>query len=151
MCAHNYFRNVVLVQKAVCEAKKQVSIEDSRDWIANSILPDGRIDPGALRVDGDTLDAITSANDFDHIDLLKMNIEGAERYAIEGMTETIRRTSAVVIAAHDHRARGSDTFFRTKSLVRRFLEQNGFTTASRNEDNRPWVRGMVYGIRTSAQ
>ena len=117
------------------------------DGFAPGLLPDGTSDPRALAVEGDTLDAICSAYGFDRVDFLKMNIEGAERYAIGGMTETIKRTSAAAVAAHDFRANGRDSFFKTRAIVQRFLERNGFETVTRARAPRPWIRDILYGVR----
>ena len=74
-----------------------------------------------------TLDELVWKHELEQIDLLMMNIEGAERSAIKGMQKSISITLRVAIACHDFRAErdGLDDM-RTKALVVDYLRRNGF-------------------------
>ncbi|WP_455202868.1 FkbM family methyltransferase, partial [Kaarinaea lacus] len=63
---------------------------------------------------------------IDKIDLLKMNIEGAERFVLSSIDDysNIRR---LVISCHDFRANSGDgENFRTKDFVINILSENGY-------------------------
>ena len=64
--------------------------------------------------------------DIDHIDLMKMNIEGAERDLLKSIDDfsMVRRFA---ISCHDFRANhGDGEFFRTKDDVMRILAENDY-------------------------
>jgi hypothetical protein len=67
----------------------------------------------------------------------KMNIEGAERFALLGAESFMRRADQVCVACHDL---GHGEQFRTRAFVERFLIEHGFKLASRSDDPRDYVR-----------
>jgi FkbM family methyltransferase len=80
------------------------------------------------------------------IDLLKVNIEGGERFITDTLgPEHLRMVRHVAIACHDFRYRreGND-FFKTKELVIQFLQQNGFEIQTRSTDTE-YLNDWVYG------
>ena len=80
---------------------------------------------------------------------MKMNIEGAERLAIQGMAETLRHTEVLCVSCHDFLAKsgsGDDAGCRTRKLVREFLQQNGLRVAERSDSGLPpYLRDQVWG------
>ena len=73
---------------------------------------------GAMQVAGLSLDELVELENVQHIDFLKMNIEGAETMAIRRMDRTLRITRALCIACQDFRAdAGEGEFFRTRQLI----------------------------------
>jgi hypothetical protein len=99
-------------------------------------------------VEAVTLDELAERVGADRIDLLKMNIEGAERLALRGMAGIAPRVRHVVVSCHDFRAdRGHGDVFRTRVEVTEALAEMGFDFTSRPDDPRPWVRDTVYGAR----
>jgi Methyltransferase FkbM domain len=97
-----------------------------------------------------TLDDVLERLGIVEVDLLKMNIEGAELAALRGFSR-LASVRHVVIACHDYRAtqgRGSDAM-RTNAAVRTLIEGAGFEIFSRDNDPRPWVRDYVYGTRVA--
>ncbi|MCK4706211.1 MAG: FkbM family methyltransferase [Gammaproteobacteria bacterium] len=63
---------------------------------------------------------------IDHIDLFKMNIEGAEKYIIQGI-EDFSFIKRFIISCHDFRANNGDgEWFRTKETVTAILKENGY-------------------------
>jgi len=98
-------------------------------------------------VKGVVFDRLCSQVGIDRIDYLKMNIEGAERFALPGCREALARTRYVTVAAHDFRAdRGEGEEFRTLEFVREFLMDSGFELTMR-EDPRYYVPYHVHGVR----
>jgi FkbM family methyltransferase len=67
------------------------------------------------------------------IHLLKVNIEGGERYLIENLsTQQIKMVHHAAIACHDFRYRKEgNEFFRTKEMVIHYFEKNGFEVLTR--------------------
>ena len=76
---------------------------------------------------GVRFDDLAAQHGIERIDFLKMNIEGAERWALPGCARALRRARFVCIAAHDFRAaRGEGDEFRTLDFVKEFLAARGF-------------------------
>jgi hypothetical protein len=75
------------------------------------------------------------------IDLLKMNIEGAEREAIRGVGALLANTHHVCISCHDFLG------MPTKAEVRQFLTEHGFAVTAREDAREPWTRDYLYGVR----
>ena len=95
------------------------------------------------------LDGIAAELGVERVDLLKLNIEGAERDALAGMPDLIERTRHVCISCHDFLAdRGGSDELRTKAFVRQFLLERGFTLTNRDNAPDPWTRDYVYGVNT---
>lgn len=65
-----------------------------------------------IEVQTTTLDEVTS--DFSHINLLKMDLEGAESLAFEGGGETLKKTEAIIFEEW------------SGSRISQFLEERGF-------------------------
>ena len=107
------------------------------------------LEDSGIRVAGMTLDYIFRSQGLSQVDLLKMNIEGAERLALSGMGEMARKTKNVCISCHDFLADlGGPNELRTKADVISYLKQNGFTVVLRESDGRCNVRDYVYGLNT---
>lgn len=139
MVKHNHLAQVQTINAAVMDTVCEVKIEDTDTWVGNRISEDG-----SISVRGMPLDDLCA--DFPRIDFLKMNIEGAERLAIYGAQETIRRVANICIACHDFRSRRGDVGdFETREEVIKFLRANQFSTRTRDDDPRDYVRDYVYG------
>jgi hypothetical protein len=92
-------------------------------------------------------DDLAEEHGIERIDFLKMNIEGAERRALPGCEEALRRARFVCIAAHDFRAdRGEGDAFRTLDFVKQFVSGAGFEIVMR-DDPRYYVPYHVHGVR----
>lgn len=78
-----------------------------------------------------------------------MNIEGAERQALVGGSDTLDRTEHVAISCHDFLLRhGADPAkVATFHDVCRMLQHHGFSVTTRPEDHRPWIMYYLYGRR----
>lgn len=147
LCRRNHLSNVTLINCAITSRKAEVRISDGERDNSNSIVDA----TGPLLVKGRTLDDVCSSLDLQRIDLLKMNIEGAERPALPGMKDMTRRTRNVCIACHDFLAvRDGRENMRTKAAVAEFLTLHGFDTMSRENDKRPHIRDWIYGVRRGA-
>jgi len=143
---YNQLRNVVALQRAVTEPSCAVAtIEDSAEYLGNRLNT-----ARGFSVPATTIDAICRELGLETIAFLKMNIEGAERFAIRGMTEMLQRTAVLCISCHDFLADvAEDAELRTKATVQQFLLKNGFRVASRPESGLPpYLRDQVWAFRS---
>lgn len=151
-CEYNRLDNVTCVQAAVMDRPGTVVIDDSTAHETNSVRsPSGTAAAGRIEVTATTLDALCAQHGIEQIDLLKMNIEGAERLAIRGMQEAIDRTRCAIVACHDFRSeRGETGGFSTRDEVVPFLKEHGFEIRTRDADSRHFVRDHIHGIRPAS-
>jgi FkbM family methyltransferase len=144
MVRHNRLKNVTPIFAAVTEpGRSVVTIEDDAvEYIANRV---GGI--VGVSVPAITVDDLYRRMNLGRVRFLKMNIEGSEREAIQGMAETLKRTEVVCISCHDFLAqKAGDSGLRTKALVRDFLQRNRFNVVERTEaELPPYVRDQVWG------
>lgn len=92
------------------------------------------------------LDTVINDLGCENIDLLKMNIEGAEKMAVLGLKDSAYRVRNVAISCHDFIAVDEPSFFRTKKEVLATMRGYGFTMTGRPEvQNEPWIGDYVYG------
>ena len=144
-CKLNRFTNTTPLQVALMDQPGTVSMTDSEVWQAN-LVNQGTGSAGT-EVRADTLDAICRAEDLEEVDFLKMNIEGAERYALLGAESIIQRTKSICVACHDFRADyGEGEEFRTREFVKQFLIEHGFKVTTRQDDPRDYVRDHLFGL-----
>jgi FkbM family methyltransferase len=145
-CRLNPRYNLTVLQVALMNEPGSVAITDLEEWVGNEIKQ--KNDPNAIHVMADTFDNICERELIEDIGFLKMNIEGAERYALLGMDRAIRRCKAICVACHDFRAEaGHGERFRTRAFVENFLIQHGFKIVSRRDDPRDYIRDHVYGLK----
>jgi FkbM family methyltransferase len=145
-CRLNRLENTLPLNVAVMDKPGEISMVESEDWRANAVAPSGA--PSNVRIASKTLDQVCAEMGIQRIDFLKMNIEGAERYALAGMETMIDSTNAICIACHDFLAdRGSGDHYRTRRFVEEFLARHGFKTVTYPDDPRDFVRCHVYAFR----
>lgn len=135
LCRANSMDNVIPLQVATGNADGEVAISDTSNHMRNAVGADGIVVPGRR------LDGLAAELGIDHVDLLKMNIEGAERDALEGMGALLERTRHVCISCHDFLG------VPTKAAVLSVLTKHGFDVHTRDDAPDPWTRDYVYGVR----
>jgi FkbM family methyltransferase len=138
----NQLKQVTALNYAIAERAGRMFIEDDlAGHIGNAVSDSARRDN--VEIESRSLDALSAEADIGEIDFLKMNIEGAEQFAIKGMSNIIRRTRVAAISCHDFKAdRTGNEFFRTKTTVEAWLRANGFLIVSR-QSPLPWLRDQV--------
>jgi FkbM family methyltransferase len=150
-CELNQLDNVLLDNLAISDAAGEVTISDVGDArnYENSILV--AADAG-LRVPAMKLAEYFRARQIERVDLLVMNIEGAERPAVAGMHEVADRIRHVAIACHDFLAdETGNEAMRTKRIVREQLSRCGFEISERPGESQPWLRDFLYGTRVALE
>jgi FkbM family methyltransferase len=141
----NGLTNVTLVEAAASDAPGELLLSTEGAHYAHHVATTGT----GLPVKAITLDGLVEDHRLTHVDFLKMNIEGAERMALEGMRDSIGLVRNAAIACHDFLAdTGGDDWMRTKDFVHRFLQRHGFDVVERRaDDDRPWARDYVFARR----
>ncbi len=140
---HSKLAIVTPLQLAIAEAEGELSISDGDNHLANTVVANGNV-----KVRARPLDAIVAEQGIDRIDLIKINIEGAETAALQGMPRALAMARQVVVSCHDFLAdEGGDASTRTYETVIAQLRAAGFELQLRPGDPRPWVRYYVYATR----
>lgn len=147
-CRLNQLDNVAPVHLALMDEPGSVHIIESEIWLENRVTSNGE-PPSSMTVPAGTLDDLCRRLGVREISFLKMNIEGAESYALLGAVETMPRIRHVCIACHDFRAdQGHGDQFRTRAFVEQLLGNQGFTASFRLDDPRDYIRDQVSGSKS---
>ena len=148
LCNANGLANVTSFQAAASDTESSVVISDLAHHAQNTVLES---EAGGIEVPARRIDTIAAGLGITRIDLLKMNIEGAERAAIRGVGSLLANTRHLCISCHDFLADdgGSDDL-RTKAFVREFLVEHGFEVTAREDAPEPWTQDYVYAVNTQA-
>ncbi|MCX6716550.1 MAG: FkbM family methyltransferase [Candidatus Taylorbacteria bacterium] len=85
--SHSRANNIITVQSAVGNSKKEISFNFSDLSLGGSSA--NSIGKPTI-VSQNTIDNFVKDNNVKKVDFIKMDIEGAERYALEGAKETIK-------------------------------------------------------------
>jgi FkbM family methyltransferase len=146
-CRLNRLSNVTLLQLALMDKSGNVQMAASTSgWKVNAI--ERREGSSGIQVRAATLNDVCEEQGLKDIAFLKMNIEGAERFALLGMEPVVPRIRQICVACHDFWWEcGHAEQFRTRAFVEQFLMDHGFTLASRPDDPRDYVRDHVFGLR----
>lgn len=141
----NGLTNVEVVHAAITGETGTTTITDG-NAVSNTV---GR---GDIEVPAFTLGDLLDKYDVRAVDLLKVNIEGAEApllSSLDGKTGAMVRHA--VVSCHDFRAdRGDGEFYRTGDQVDSDLGRLGFTVERRPDDARAWARHYRYASRVAA-
>lgn len=145
---YNRLENVITIPQAATDPSCTVAmIEDSDDYLSNRV-----VGSTGIPVTATTVDAIRQKLALQRVDFLKMNIEGGERSALRGMTETLKCTAVLCISCHDFLAGSTgDESLRTKSNVKDFLKKQGLKVVERFESGMPpYVNDQVWAYNEMA-
>jgi FkbM family methyltransferase len=144
----NKLSNTITVEAAIMDHPGTVKIDEGDIWETNTV---SLTETGSgISVRATTLDQLCEEQKIARIDFLKMNIEGAERFALQGMRETIGNVRSICVCCHDFRVdRGHGEQYRTRDFVWKFLTENGFEVSRRADDPRDFVRDHLWGRRSA--
>ncbi|WP_158296482.1 FkbM family methyltransferase [Nocardioides albidus] len=135
----NDLTNVTLVQAAISDVTGMTTITDGAA-VSNTT------GQGDIKVPSITLADLLREANLSSVDLLKVNIEGAEGPLFGSLTmDDVREIRHMVISCHDFRAdSGHGEFYRTGPAVDNALQRLGYNWIVRATDPRPWVRHYRY-------
>jgi FkbM family methyltransferase len=124
----------------VDEAGKMTLYRDSMAGATNSIFRNDL--PEHCEINVTSIDDFVEANSIKRINLLKMNIEGAESLAIAGMARSKGLISNLVIGCHDF-IPGSK--FATKKDSMNLLQAYGYQITEHDfVEGAPWASNYIY-------
>ena len=142
--ARSTLDNVECHHLAITERDGEVRISDDDQHLANTIVDA----ESGIKVKALSLDHFFEQAQLDRIDLLKMNIEGAERDAMNGLRDHADRIQRLAISCHDFVAdTGYGDKFRTKVEVRKRMVDLGFSIVKRSDAKTSWETDVLYGKR----
>jgi len=141
----NRLSNVTAVHRAMMGVRGIAFIEDRPAHGSNGITTSA---DDAIPVVCEPLGDLVERLDIGRINLLKMNIEGAELAVLEGARELLPRVDNLVVSCHDFKAdRGGADWQRTYAGVRALLTEAGYMLLHRPDDQRPWIPFYLYASR----
>ena len=147
-CDRNRLVNTKPINAAVVDRPSTVYIESDDDWMKSTLCFDSP-EGGSVPVRGTTLDEICETEGISHINFLKINIEGAEVLALQGLRRAAPMIENLCVACHDFRADSGDgEMYRTREKVLLLLRDLGFSPVLREGDNMPFVRDHVHAFRS---
>jgi FkbM family methyltransferase len=144
----NGLTNVALHNVAINTSDDEVEISvDDASFLGGSIGV--RSGSGkSFTVPGFRFDSFVKKNTIQQVNLLKVNIEGAERFVIDTIGDFINNIHHIAISCHDFRfEQEGNPFFKTKKLVSEYLQANGFQISSQ-QTGKPFIDDWVYASRS---
>ena len=84
-----FYNNVITCELALSNEVGSVNMQyDRNHMMGSSIVNNGQ---GNIEVELDTIDHFVETNQINRVDFIKADIEGAERYLLEGAKETLKK------------------------------------------------------------
>jgi len=146
-CRLNNLSNVTPVHLALMDKPGEVRVIEADLWPQNRVTSNGE-PSSSMTAPAGTLDDLCRSLGIREISFLKMNIEGAERYALLGAEKITPHIQRICVACHDFLAdRGEGEHLRTRTFAERFLSEHGFET-TRRADPRDYISDQIFGEKT---
>jgi FkbM family methyltransferase len=146
-CKLNRLNNVALLQIALMDKPGVVRmVESASSWTENAVGSDNG--SSGIEVRAATFGDVYEEFGLKDIAFLKMNIEGAERYALPGTRSALSHVRQICVACHDFRSdAGHGEQFRTRAFVERYLLDHGFGVVSQPGHPDSAIRDHIFGLR----
>lgn len=96
----NNYKNITPVQKAISDSSGIARISNLSDSALNSCILN--FEEESIETETMTLDDYFSNNNIGRCDLIKMDIEGSEHFALKGMMQTIRKNWHIQLIIEVH-------------------------------------------------
>jgi FkbM family methyltransferase len=110
---------------AINNDNQNLSLSSAADYTAVTTESKGYIEIHSIN-----WDSFLDKYKLQHINLLQINIEGAERYFLPTINN-YQNIDHIIVSAHDFRAnRGDGEYFRTRDFVKNYLESIGYLVIS---------------------
>lgn len=140
LCEKNHYtKNVSPFCLAISDTMGSVWIEETNMYRANQINQSQK----GIEVKSLTLDAFVQKHKIQKIDLLKMNIEGAELQVIKGMESSIHLVENFAISCHDFLFEEETNI---KETITSFFEKNNFQVEEIHTGNK-YMDSWIFGKR----
>lgn len=146
----NNLENVTALNIAINRENDFVKIVDVDNTYMTGFVGT-EIDGQATEIQGLRFDSFMEKYNLQKIDLVKSNIEGAERFLVDSIEPSyVHRIRNVAIACHDFRyAEDKNDFFLTKEYVVNFLTRHGFNITSQATGVN-YIDDWIYGQNINA-
>lgn len=108
------YANIIAVNKALWGEKAMLDIVDPRldKWgFQTHIRKSGAKDISTMGIEGITINRLMDENKIDHIDILKVDIEGAEKEVFQSGDTWISKVGIIAIELHDRYKMGCSRSF----------------------------------------
>ena len=119
----NNLRNVILYHKlfySYDNKKIKITKSDNNNWMSNTVFHETK---NYEIINTITLDTIMKKNSIKKVNFAKFNIEGAERYLINGNHFFLKNCNNISISCHDF-LKGEK--FKTYKIIKNLLIKNNF-------------------------
>jgi len=125
----NKLDNLLVFNLAINHKNEGVEIFDDHGYVGNTINTTVKNMTNSFAVPGITFDEFFHEQGLKHVDLLKVNIEGAEQFMIMGMDKSVSKIKNIAVSCHDFRFvnNGESEFYKTMNVVKSFFNENGFS------------------------
>ena len=129
------YANIVPIQAAIWGRNENLTLTDPGlgDWGFRTLADDRAATTGFCKVPGITADQLMADFGITHVDVLKIDIEGAELEVFETCSSWIRSVGTIVIELHDRFRPGCTASFEKATTNFRFREQRGELTVAAQE------------------
>lgn len=134
----NIFNNCYTFNLAISDKNEEIWMEEEENYLINKINKEAK----GIKIQAKTLDKFVSDNNIPRVDLLKVNIEGAEYEMVDGMKDSVGIIKNIAVSCHDFLIDGKEDKIRKK--VESFLIKNDFEFFYRNTGNKildSWIYG----------
>ena len=123
--------NIKPIPKAVSDTNQPVRLYQARfdfNGGAHSMLPSEKHSNEFVEIEATTIDDFVKSHELKKIDVIKIDIEGAEMSAFKGMSETIRRSRPFVVCelCEEHQARAGYTTQAVKKWMAETFDMQAF-------------------------
>lgn len=118
----NHLKNVILVNKAVWNTSTKIKFYREGKQIG-SITQEVVATDNFIEVQAETIDSILKENNIDKIDFIRIQLNGVELEALEGMTHTLSQRPKVLVAGI-YTKNGVPV----QKLLQDYLDKKGFKT-----------------------
>ena len=119
----NHLTNISAINAAALDYAGRVKLYVSRSASGNNSIVDGSDARRAVEIDGMTLDTMVGKFGMKHVDLLKIDVEGAASKVLEGAQNVLQMHPRIVLEVE-----GGEEAIRA---VRRHLEEKNYRVVSK--------------------
>ncbi len=143
----NKLNNVIPINLAVfSKSNEKVRFSsDMQDWLGGKI----NNQKGNIFVDTTTFDELLARYEIDCINFAKFNIEGAERYLVDGENKFIKVCRNVCISCHDFIEEDKNSH--TYKIIERNLFKNSFNFLENNKSLKNIQKDKLFYIYASKE
>jgi FkbM family methyltransferase len=129
LCVRNTIKNSMNFNMAVSGFNGKIWMEETEKFEVNQTNTAKK----GIEIDCLTLDEFVKRNNISKVDLLKINIEGAELEMIQGMKESVNKISNIAVSCHDFLFKEDKRIMETMAG---FLKEHGFEISYNKTGNK---------------